>query len=160
MPDGLQRIYWDANPFLSYINGDPDRLPVLDALLDSASKGEDIEIVTSTISIAEVAFGRVEQTRQALDPAVERALDELWSDRSAIKLVDFDQLIARDARALMRTAITQGRRLQPADATHLASARSVGATEFHTYDQGLYKYASDVGFTIRAPFTAKPRLLP
>jgi hypothetical protein len=33
MPGKARRVYWAANLFLSYINGDSDRLPTLDALV-------------------------------------------------------------------------------------------------------------------------------
>ena len=35
MPD--KNIYWDANPFLSYVNQYPERMATLDALLDTAA---------------------------------------------------------------------------------------------------------------------------
>lgn len=143
MPESPARIYWDANVFLSYINGSPaERLPVLDALLDSASAGE-IEIVTSAISIAEVAFARIEQTKRALDPDVEAAIDSLWSDRRTVKLADVHELIAREARTVMRSAVARGWSLKPLDAIHLASARRLGVAQFHTYDRQLVRRMTD-----------------
>lgn len=35
--------------------------------------------MTSALSIVEVAFGKIEQDDRALDPAVERKIDALWS---------------------------------------------------------------------------------
>ena len=57
MPPEPTRNYWDSCAFLSYINGVSDRLPTLDALLEeSADPDNEREIVTSTFTIAEVAF--------------------------------------------------------------------------------------------------------
>ena len=70
MPDTLRIIYWDANAFLAYVNEETNRMPTLDAILDGAAKGE-IQLRTSEISRAEVAFGTTEQTQRALDIATE-----------------------------------------------------------------------------------------
>jgi hypothetical protein len=68
MPDP-NRFYWDACVFLAAVNGETDRVPHIDALMDAASKG-DILIFTSTVSIVEVSFapklGSVSYGNQAL----------------------------------------------------------------------------------------------
>ena len=64
MPD--KNTYWDANPFLSYVNQYPERMATLDALLDTAAGGG-IKIYTSAISQVEVAFAASEQHRRRLD---------------------------------------------------------------------------------------------
>lgn len=48
MPDPPRRVYWDACVFLSFINGYPDRVPTIEALLDEAAKG-DLELLTSVL---------------------------------------------------------------------------------------------------------------
>ena len=63
MPDTA--IYWDANVFLSYVNGVPERLPTLDALLERSASGGGIRIYTTPIVAAEVAFVAAEQQRTA-----------------------------------------------------------------------------------------------
>lgn len=69
MAETPKPIYWDSNAFLSYVNELPDRMPVLDVLLEASSKiGGEVEIHTSTLSHVEVAFGASEQMRQVLDP--------------------------------------------------------------------------------------------
>lgn len=67
MPEADSRFYWDSNVLLTYINGDQDRLPIIDALMSQVDKG-DIEILTSVITIAEVAWGATERAQAALDP--------------------------------------------------------------------------------------------
>ncbi len=97
MPD-LSRTYWDACVFLSYVNGMPERLSHLDALLAKSSK--DFQIVTSVMSIVEVAFGKVEQDGKALDPEIDRKIAALWTG-PAVQLVEFFPLIAHEARELL-----------------------------------------------------------
>ena len=161
MPPERNRTYWDSCVFLSYINATPDRLPILDALLAESDDPENPrEIVTSTFSIVEVAFELNEKAQGALDPAAESAIDALWSDRHAVKLIEFHEGIARDARTLIRGALAMGRRsLKPGDATHLASARSLGATEFHTYSKDLPRFSALTGLQISEPFVYQPRML-
>jgi len=157
MPDPQRRIYWDASVFLSYINGYADRAPTIETLLDEAQRG-DFELLTSALSTVEVSFAAAEQQRQRLSPDVEAKIDQLWLPPSPVKLVEFYALIGEGAKALMRAAITRGWSLKPMDAIHLSTARRLGVSEFHTYDQGLQKYRQDVGCPIREPFTTRPRL--
>ncbi len=159
MPSEIRRIYWDACVFLSYINAMPDRLPTIDALLaESADPQNEPEIVTSTFTIVEVAFALTEKEQGSLDAAAEQNIDALWTDRSAVKLIDFHEAIARDARMLIRGAIAQGRSLKPGDATHLASARSLNVVEFHTYSKDLSRHSDLTGLTIREPYVEQPQL--
>jgi len=151
------RLYWDANCFLSYVNGIPDRLPDLDALLAEANRGE-VEILTSTISIVEVAFGQAEQDNKQLDPDVETALNELWSPSSPIDLVEFYPQIAQRAKDLMRSGLPKEWNLKPMDAIHLATAQHLEATYFHTYDEKLDRYAAEIGIPIVKPTAVRPLL--
>ena len=156
-------IYWDANPFLSYVNEYPGRMPALDALLDSSAKGS-ITIYTSALSQVEVAFAASEQKQRVLDPQEEQKIDALWSDPDAVALVEYHDGIGQRARALMRESITRGWSLKPLDAVHLAMAMWLAQSgfqvdEFHTYDGALEKYSSIVGFTICEPYTQSPRMI-
>ena len=153
MSEGRTRIYWDACVFLDYVNGVPEKVPVLTALLDRATPGGDIALITSILSITEVAFGRLDQTGTNFDLSVEQEIDSLWTD-PAIKQAEFHQLIAFEARDLMRVSKLAGIRLSGADAIHLATARRFEVSEFHTYDTKLFQQAGHVGFPIREPWTA------
>ena len=156
MADG-RLIYWDACNFISYVNGVPDRLPHLDALLEE-SQQDDIKIVTSTLSIAEVAFSDAERKQGVLSEEAEAQIDALFGDREVVRLIEFHEGIAREARRLMRLAITRNQSLKPYDAVHLGSALSVpNITEFQTYDGGLDKYADDLRFPVRRPMSREPR---
>lgn len=152
-------VYWDACNFLSYINRIPDRLPMLEALLAESRKGA-IRIITSTLSLVEVAFGAAEQTAQALTPEVEAQIEMLWNDRDTITLVEFHELIAREARTLIREGLPQKWRLKPADAIHLATAKRLRVSRFHTYEgTKLGRYESMIGCPISEPTTSQLGLL-
>ncbi|MBI4289627.1 MAG: PIN domain-containing protein [Chloroflexi bacterium] len=160
MPNQRQRLYWDANVWLSYINAIPDRLPVLDAsLADSASSNGSIELCTSALSQVEVAYGRLEQDKFALDPGVEGKIDKLWADRNAVKVVEYHDGIGAEARQLIRMAIPKGWSLKPLDAIHLATAKWFKAAEFQTYDTRLLKFSNELGLPILQPHAQQGRLL-
>jgi predicted nucleic acid-binding protein len=93
-----------------------------------------------------------------LDPEAEAKIDALWTDRYAVKLIDFHEGVARDARGLIRGTVTSEKRLKPGDAVHLASARALGCAEFHTYSKDLPRYADLTGLTIREPHIAQGQL--
>jgi predicted nucleic acid-binding protein len=157
MPDAPKPIYWDTSVFLDYFAGTQAWMPILDALLDEASRAGKIVIVTSTVAITEAAFVASERADKIIDPAVEVEMDALWNDRSVVQLVEFDQIIARVARSLLRRAIEINRHLKPMDAIHLATAVRSQVTDFHTTDTRL-RHWGDLGFPVREPWTAAPRL--
>lgn len=157
MPD-KRRIYWDACVFLAYINGDGDRIGILDPLLDEARDGE-IELLTSMVSEVEVAYGRVEQEQGTADQDVLDQINDFWLPGSPVELVEFHRLIAETARDFVRDArLVRGERLTPLDAVHVATAAHMEAVEFHTYDGKLLAQGERFGFPITEPQTARPRI--
>ncbi len=158
MPDDPRRIYWDACVFLSFLNGEEERSDVIQQLLDEARDGE-FELVTSTLSVAEVAFGKEEQDGRAPAPAILAAIEAFWLPGGPVNLIEFHRLIALDARDLVRDArLSRDERLTPLDAVHVASAKRLNAEEFHTYDGPLLRFKGSIPFSIREPWTQKPRI--
>lgn len=157
MPE-VPRYYWDANVFLSYVDGTPERLPHIDALLSQARRGE-IEIVTSVASITEVAFGSVEMDERALSPEIQQQINGLWAPNSPVKLAEVSILMVEGARELMRQAIPEGRKVpKPMDAIHLSTAQRLRVAAFHTYDDPLLKIARRIGLTANTPIAESPHL--
>lgn len=152
MPEGkAPRYYWDTCVFLSAIERVPDRVAVIEKLLDDADERR-IEIFTSTATITEVAFAKFEKDQRALDPDVAARITQFWLPSSPVKLVEFHELIAFAARDLVRLAMPNEWSLKPMDAIHLATARHVGVDAFHTYDSKLNKYKAATGLAIEPPY--------
>lgn len=158
MPDEVRRLYWDSCVFLSYVDGNADRAPTLEAILEEARQGK-VEIVTSTASVTEVAFGSVEMDRRALDPEIQALIEGFWVPDSPVRLAEVSVLVVEGARDLMRTAIPAGTKVpKPMDAIHVATALRLKVNEFHTYDEPLLKIARRAGLTSAVPNTPSPPL--
>ncbi len=82
----VPRYYWDSCVFLSYVDEQAGRLQDINDLLGEARRGE-IEIVTSAVSITEVAFGSAERDQKALLPEAQARINTLWLPSSPIKLL-------------------------------------------------------------------------
>ena len=158
MPDDIPFVYWDSCVPLSYINGIEERVQHIDPLMRRS--GETFQIVTSVITITEVAFAKFEQDQKLLDQGIEVKIGKLWQPGAPIKLVEVYELIALRARGLMRAALEKGWSLKPADALHLATADQLKCKEFHTYDERLEKFAelTDNKFPITPPISNEPHL--
>ncbi len=162
MPNSPPKLYWDANVFLAYVSAETERLPDVEALLDGAEKG-DVEIYTSELSVVEVAYATQEKAGGALDPQIEMKIEALWRPPSPIRRVEFNSLISRDARGIIRTALsTDGAMVKPADSIHLATAQRYGVDEIHTYEslQRRERWAGLVGIDVKEPWAAQPQLTP
>ena len=146
------KYYWDACVFLSWIDDTLNRAAIIEAILTDC-EDKKLEIYTSSFSITEVAFSPTEKDKKVLDRQVEEKIDSLWLPPSPIKLVDMYQIMAFEAKRLIREAITRGWSLKPVDAIHLATAKDIGVSEFHTYDESLYKFSKMAGYKILEPHT-------
>ena len=153
MPDRPYKAYWDACVFLSLIEGTPDRIAIINTIIDECRRNE-VEIYTSVLSIAEVAFAKAEKDGKVLDSAVDKKIDKLWIPSSPFKLVEIHSALMHSAKSLMRKAHGgKGWALKPADAIHLVTAQSVRVDAFHTYDDKLPKLSELLGITIEKPRT-------
>lgn len=160
MPDDPRRVYWDANVVLSYLNGVPERVPIIEELFKQA-RAEEIELLTSSVSRVEIAFVQSEKDSGELDQEAEEAIDAFWSPGSPIKTVEFYDLIAEDAKALIRQGIEQGwGSLKPMDAIHVATAQRMKVSEMHSYDDRVKRWSERLGFPITDAGTAQGVLAP
>ncbi len=159
MPGDRPRVYWDTSCFIAYLQGEQAWLPTLRTLLEDANIHGAIEIITSVLSVTEVAFGAMERVNRALDPEEESRLDRFWSNSAGITLVEYNERVALFARDIRREDMVRGwTGYKTPDIIHMATARFVGATEMHTTDKKLHRYSAVLGFTVRHPFTPQTRL--
>lgn len=150
MVDPRSPSYWDANIFLAYIEGTPEQVEAIERLIGFLEPAAQPSVVTSVLSIVEVAFIEEDKRRQRLGPAFDSTFAALWTD-PLIRLINLDPAIATSARQLVRDSLPTGPRINPPDATHLATARSAGVAVFHTYDVALHRHSGRYGFDIVRP---------
>jgi predicted nucleic acid-binding protein len=126
-----ERRYWDANVFLAYIKGERGRVEICEAIIQMARKDQ-CEIVTSTISLAEVVRtghkGSVQIT-EANEKQIAGFFRNPW-----IVLVDFSPAQGELSRLLQWRA-----GLKVRDAIHAATAMSAKVDVFETYDPDFQK---------------------
>lgn len=133
MPADIQ--YVDANVLLAYVLEEDDRAPVVEQLLREAAEGNR-RLITSTVSIVEVAFGAEKAKGGALDPGTLLTIDNLWSGGLPVGLAEASTRIMYEARDLARAARAQNRKLTPNDAIHLATAvRVEGGRPLHIREE-------------------------
>ncbi len=153
-------IYWDANCFLYYINEVPEHIETLQGILSEVEKsGGEYKIITSTLSIAEVAHTEQERLNRVLDEAELTRIDSIFLDDNIVLLVEFSQIIARRARNVMRIGLVNHLKRDPHDCVHLATAQNQGAVEVHTYDKSLWDYSRHLGIEVCQPHVQQPGLL-
>ena len=96
------------------------------SVIAAAKKGT-IEILTSTLCLAEVCKNSNIQTTGA-------DLIADYFENDYILLVNVDRSVGERAHGLMRTGLSG---LKPPDAIHLATAAISGVEEMHTFDTKL-----------------------
>lgn len=159
MSERLPLIYWDADVFTSYVENHPDRAALIELMLADARAGQ-IELVTSVITIAEVAYAASERIAGELSPEVFQKIDALWAPGAPARVVEVYPLIASRARNLIRECLLRGwSGLRAHDAIHLATAQQLHADEIHTYEEKWPRYAEIVGIPITEPRTRELRIV-
>lgn len=130
-----RRFYWDACAWIAFIQQeqlpDPngiveDRESMCRSVLVAAKEGK-AEIVTSTLSLAEVCKNPASVSREA-----GRFADFLELDY--VLLVSVDRAVGEKAREIMQGGIAS---LKPADAIHAATAIVANVEALHTFDRKL-----------------------
>lgn len=152
-------LYWDTDVFLSYLNEDPQRLPILEAILDEVEKSKQDKIVTSAITKVEISWVAYEKLNRVLIPEEEERIDSLWNDAAIVEVIEFNDEIALIARSLMREGMINGWKLRTFDAIQIASSEWVQATELNTYNLSDFKkFENIIGIPIRNPYANQPKL--
>lgn len=160
MSGSVPRVYWDTNCFIKYLENDPVWFPMLDTLLHDANRAGTIMIVTSVLTITELAFTQIERLNRALYPAEEARLDRFWATSPGILQVEFNEAVGRLAREIRRDDIMvhKYRAKNFADLIHVATARYARATEVNSIDGDVLRYDTRYGLLVRKPFVKLVRL--
>ena len=146
-----KRVYWDTDVTQSWIDKIPERVALLrDMLAASANPNVGFEIVTSQLTIAEVAYSEAEKVQLATAADANEHITAFW-ESSVVKLIEVHMDIAMEARLLLRHARGKGWSLRSVDALHLASAKWKKVDAVHSYDKRLYKYHEILGIPIYEP---------
>lgn len=137
-PSPIVRYYWDACVFIDYLEKTPGRIDDIAAVLEEVLRNSSSVIYTSALSIVEVSFLSTEKSSRIIEPAILTKIDRMWNAQP-FQIVEFNPIIARLARDLIRSGYSNGYKLKPYDATHLATAQwltnnRISIAEFHTYD--------------------------
>lgn len=142
MANSTKRIYWDACCWIALIQQEVvtvgtkkiDRGKMCRGVVQAAEK-EIYEIVTSTLSLAEVSR----------DPKTKATKDDdkiaKFFENDYILLANVDVRVGTLARQFMQRGLAG---LKPADAVHLATASITECEFFHTFDGDLLKLSTKV----------------
>ncbi len=153
------RVYLDSNVLIAYVANEESRAGLVQSMLDDA-RDEKIELLTSVLSITEVAYVATDHDETDRIDSVE-AIDELWTPSSPIDVIDISIKVAREARAIIRQSKSRGMKvIKPADAIHLASASIHDCDRLFTYESepSRRQWAKLIQLTVAEPFLDEPRL--
>lgn len=129
------RICWDSCVFIHRIQRTADRISILEQV-SYAAESDKIVLVTSALSIAEVA--KLDH-KKPLSAKEEKAIKEFF-ENDFIELVTVDRFVGELARTIVRD-----HRLKPGDAVIVASAILGEASMLHTYDENVLKRDGLIG---------------
>lgn len=153
------RVYLDSNVLIAYVANEEGRAGLVQSMLDDA-QDEKIELLTSVLSITEVAYVATDQNETYRIDSVE-SIDEFWTPSSPIDVIDISIKVAREARAIIRQSKIRGMKVvKPADAIHLASASIHNCDRLFTYESepSRRQWAKLIQLTVAEPFLDEPRL--
>jgi len=146
--------YWDASVFEAYVKEEDGRCETVTNMLEECDNGN-MYIWTSALSIAEVTRGNAEPGK-IVTLKVQNKIDALWEPPSRIKLIEATQMVAKEARNVIRAIHGNARTgIRSIDAVHLASAIQKEIKEVHTYDDGMCKWAKILDLKIVKPHCDK-----
>lgn len=152
-------VYWDSCIFLAYLNEEAGRIEVIDRIWQQVKDNKESKIITSAITITEVAFAAYEKEDEELDPDIEAKIRMMWEDPSVL-LVEAPPLIMHNARDITRESLIKRPILKSRDAIHVATAVWVRSfypiNAMHTYDPHLLKHTNDFGIAIVEPDILNP----
>lgn len=147
----VERIYWDSDCFLGWLQAEADKEKQCREVLEAATDGK-ARIVTSALTIAEVLAVKNAQPI----PASMRQKVEAFFCSDYIVVRNITRKIAEDARTYVWDY-----KVAPKDALHVSTAINAGLGVLHTFDAGLISKSGLIGdptLTIQRPLWREPKL--
>ncbi len=140
------RRLWDSCIVIGYLAGYPDLRVQCEQIIGAAKRGE-VEIVVSALAMVETAY-----LTGHSDSDAEARIREFFG-RDYVVPVQIDAPVAATARDLIRR-YRDAPKIEPEDATHLATAMRWGISIIETTDDGLLRFDKLEGtplITVRKP---------
>lgn len=168
-PKGKKKYYWDTSVFIDLIEKHPDRFATLEHLMQQCADG-DLQIYTSTWTMAELIYAEEEKTGQALKATVQQKINKLWDPSSKITLVEVHQVIAQKSQDISRRVLQDKLKQKPPvfsclkakDAIHFGTIEilhaAIGLHEVHTYDADWPKLQRFLSVPVTEPTVHQPVL--
>lgn len=131
----IERIYWDSDAFLGWLNNDPGKAAKCGGVIKRAERGE-VLIVTSALTLAECLWMR----NQPKVPRDKADLVQRFFRRSYIRVYNVTRKLGEAAQVLV-----WDHGIRPKDAIHVATAIHLSVDAFETFDRDLIKKSGAVG---------------
>ena len=128
------RIYWDSNAFLAWLQNETEREAACRDTLDAAHRG-DFLIVTSALTLTEVLWLRG-------SPRLTEEKAELLNRffrRSSMRVVNLDRKVAQRSQRLVWES-----GIRPKDSIHVATALQYECPVLETFDGPLIAKGLDL----------------
>jgi len=138
MPTERLNVYWDANAFIGYIAGEPDKVAACTEVVKAAMR-EKIMIFSSAIIHVEVLHLGRKLGKEI--PPEDREKIRRFFDEPFVRVITADRWICRDAQEWFWKNPALGWK----DAIHIATVMKKEIPVFHTYDPDLLQYSGSFG---------------
>ena len=159
MLDKPQYLYWDADVILHYLSKYPKHHQVLSDIIDEVEKSNGkTKIITSALSQVEVFYLKNGSSLN-ISPASIAEIDKFFLNNPIMEVVGINDFVIRDTRDLQFQLRNKGKSLTFPDAIHLATAKWLQPSIFHTYNKKDFSKASSfVTFPIEEPSLSQKNL--
>lgn len=129
MSKGKPKYYWDSTLFLALLKDEKRKAGEMEGLAEIVwmADHEQATVVTSVTTKGEVL-------QSTLPPDARHAFDQVFR-RTSVVMVDLTERIADLVGEIRDFYRQQGKRLEVADAQHLATAIACQVHELHTFDE-------------------------
>lgn len=159
-----RRICWDANAFIDLLEPSAEHHQDLRDIVSFAeARSSQLEIVTSSLAIAEVAgLVRGPNGKDLIGILDMSQIEAVW-EKSVIIVVDLSPAVARLGQELVRLSYEQQpetKTLKGPDAVYVATAKLTGADILVTRDGRLLHNSGLGGIQTRTPDQMRKELTP